>query len=48
MSISITTKEGKTMTFKDNGKRTAGEQLFNWSVRNKPEWWQTPKKKGKK
>ena len=48
MSISITTKEGKTVVFNDDGKRSAGEQLFNWSVKHKPEWWQRPKKKGNK
>ncbi len=45
MSISIRTKDGKVMTFEDDGKRSAGEQLYNWSVKNKPEWWQAPKKK---
>ncbi len=47
MCISIKTKEGKIMVFEGDGKRTAGELLYNWSVKNKPEWWQAPKKKKK-
>ena len=48
MSISITTKEGKTMTFEDDDKRSAGEKLYNFAIKNKPEWFITKKTKGKK
>ena len=47
MTVTIVTKEGKVKVFNDDGKRTAGEQLFNWSVKNKPEWWHTKKPRKK-
>lgn len=46
MSITVVTKDGKSKKFDDKANKTAGQQLYTWIFKNKPEWLkQLPKRK---